>query len=190
MTVAHPWTPRRIAVVGTSGSGKTTLARQLAQRLGIPHIELDAIYWGADWTPAPHDVFRERATVVLSGRTWTVDGNYSTVRDIVWRRADTLVWLDYPLPVVMGRVTSRKIRRAVTGERLWSDNRENLRQALFSRESMILYALRTYWRRRKEYPLLLTEPQYAHLHVVRLRSPGAAQDWLAAQSAEAEFEKL
>ena len=181
MSAERPWRPHRIAVVGTSGSGKTTLARQLAQRLRIPHIELDAIYWGPDWTPAPPDVFRERATVALNGRTWTVDGNYSAVRDVVWRRADTLVWLDYPLPVVIGRVTSRTIHRAVTGERLWSNNRENLRQALFSRDSMILYALRTYRRRRKQYPLLLGDPQYAHLHVVRLQWPGAAQKWLAAQ---------
>ena len=85
---------RRIAVVGTSGSGKTTVAGQIGQRLGIPHVELDAFYWNPNWTPARLDVFRERTAQALSGDEWVVDGNYSEVRDIVWRRTDTVVWLD------------------------------------------------------------------------------------------------
>jgi adenylate kinase family enzyme len=95
--------PRRVAVVGTSGSGKTTLARRLAQRLGVPHVELDALHWEADWTPVQREVFRERVSRVLDGDAWTTDGNYSAVRDIVWGRADTVVWLDYALGVVMER---------------------------------------------------------------------------------------
>jgi adenylate kinase family enzyme len=174
---------RRIAVVGTSGSGKTTLAHRLAQQLGIPHVELDALYWDPNWTPAPPDLFRERAAEALSGQTWTADGNYSTVRDIVWKRADTVVWLDYSLPVIMGRVTWRTLRRSIGREELWNENRERLQEALLSRDSIVWWALRTYHRRKKEFPNLFSLPEYAHLNVVHLRSPQAAREWLSTQGA-------
>jgi adenylate kinase family enzyme len=169
---------QRIAVVGTSGSGKTTLAGRVAQRLGIAHVELDSLYWGPDWTPTPRDLFRERVARALSGETWTTDGNYGSARDIIWQRADTIVWLDYSLPVVMGRVTRRTIRRSLLREELWSGNREGLRKALLSRDSIVWWALTSYRRRKREYPLLLSQPEYAHLRVVRLTTPPAAEAWL------------
>jgi len=171
--------PRRIAVVGTSGSGKTTLAHQLAERLGIPHVELDALHWGPNWTPAPRHVFRECTAQALTREAWTTDGNYSAVRDIVWSRADTVVWLDYALPVILWRVAWRTIRRFVTREELWNKNRERFRDAFLSHDSIILWAARTYHRRRREYPVLFSEPEYAHLSIVQLRSPRAARLWLA-----------
>jgi adenylate kinase family enzyme len=170
---------QRFVVIGTSGSGKTTTASQIAHRLGIPHVELDALHWEPDWTPAPLDLFRERVARALSGDTWVVDGNYGKVRDIVWGRAATVVWLDYRLTVIMGQLVHRTWRRIVMRETLWGGNRESLRQTLFSRESILLWALQTYRRRRREYPLLFDRPEYAHLTVVRLRSPRAARDWLS-----------
>jgi adenylate kinase family enzyme len=169
---------RRIAVVGTSGSGKTTLASRLAQRLRIPHVELDALHWGPDWTPVSWELFRERVSHVLSGDAWSTDGNYSRVRDIVWGRADTVVWLDYSLPVVMARVTRRTMKRTLGREELWNGNRERFWAAFFSRDSIIWWALSTYRRRKKEYPLLFCQTQYAHLRVVHLTSPHATHRWL------------
>lgn len=170
---------QRLSVVGTSGSGKTTVASQIAQRLGIPHVELDALHWGPDWTPAPLDVFRERVARVLDGDSWAVDGNYSKVRDIVWSRADTVVWLDYALPVIMWQLVQRTARRSLTREELWGGNRESLRRAVLTRDSILLWALQTYWRRKREYPILLSEPGCAHLLVVRLGSPRETRNWLA-----------
>ena len=172
------WVPRRTAVVGTSGSGKTTLASNLAQRLGLPHVELDSLHWGPDWTPAPREHFRERVEQALSGEAWTTDGNYSTVRDIVWGRADTVVWLDYSLPLVMGRVTWRTVRRCASREVLWNGNRERFREAFFARDSIIWWALTSYRRRKRQYPALFRQPEYAHLRVVRLASPRATREWL------------
>jgi adenylate kinase family enzyme len=173
-----PVLPRRCHVVGTAGSGKTTLAFRLAQRLEIPHVELDAIHWGPNWAPAPLEVFRERTAQALAGDAWTVDGNYSAVRDIVWGRADTVVWLDYSLLLIMGRVIWRTARRIVTREELWSGNRETFFQAFCQRDAIVWYSLRSYKRRRREYPDLFEQPAYAHLHVVRIRSPRAASAWL------------
>lgn len=170
---------RRISVIGTTGSGKTTLARQLAQRLALSHIELDALHWEPNWTEAPLDVFRQRTAAALSGDDWVVDGNYSKVRDIVWARADTVVWLDYPLPLILWRLLRRGVRRAATREELWSGNRETWRGLFFSRDSLFLWALQTYGRRRREYPELLSRPEYAHLRLIHLRSPRETAAWLA-----------
>jgi adenylate kinase family enzyme len=170
---------RRIVVVGVTGSGKTALARVLSRRLGLPHVELDALYWGPNWTPVPDEVFRARVAEALRGEAWVADGNYGIVRDIVWARVDTLVWLDYDLPVILWRLTQRMWQRVFTQEELWNGNRERLRDHFFSRNSLYLWALKTHGRRRREYPLHLRRPEFAHLAVVRLRSPRATEDWLA-----------
>jgi adenylate kinase family enzyme len=169
---------RRFAVVGTSGSGKTTLANRIAQYLEIPHVELDALFWTPGWVPVPQDQFCDRVAQALRGDAWATDGNYHAVRDIVWNRADTLVWLDYALPVVMGRIIWRTFRRVVAREALWNGNRETFAEAFLSRNSIVLYALRSYRRRRREYSELLSQPEHAHLNVVRLRSPRATRVWL------------
>jgi len=162
---------RRIVVVGTTGSGKTTLAGELARRLEVPHVELDALHWEPGWTEAPTDLFRERVTHALSGEAWVADGNYSAVRDIVWSRADTIVWLDYSLPTMLYRLARRTFRRIFTREELWSGNKERVLTQFLSRDSIFLWAFKTYRKRRRTYPTLLASPEHAHLHLVHLRSP-------------------
>ena len=174
-----PLTGRRIVIIGTTCSGKTTLAARLAQRLGAQHIELDALNWQPNWTQTPLDEFRVRVADALSTDTWVLDGNYSKSRDIVWPRADTIIWLDYPLPVIMARLFKRTLRRVVTREELWNGNRETLRGTLLSRDSLLLWALRTYRRRRRETPMWLARPECQHLTLIHLMSPQAADRWLA-----------
>ena len=170
---------RRIVVVGTTGSGKTILAGAIAGRLGIPHVELDALHWEANWTEAPTDVLRERITRAVGGAAWVVDGNYGKVRDLFWSRADTVVWLDYSLPVILWQLAGRTLKRVMTQEELWSGNRERLGTTLFRRDSIILWALQTYRTYREEYPRLLGRPEHAHLTVVRLGSHRETRAWLA-----------
>ena len=168
----------RIVVLGTSGSGKSTLAHALATRLAIPHIELDAIHWQADWTPLPRPLFRERVAAAIAPERWVLDGNYSAVRDLVWARATTLVWLNYPFPIVFMRLLRRTLRRALTRELLWGGNRESLRLAFLSRDSILWWMITTYRRRRREYPLLFAAPEHRHLDVITLTSPRAADAFL------------
>jgi len=172
----------RIAVHGSTGSGKTTLANALARRLGVPHVELDALHWDPGWSEAPLDVFRDRAAAALppDGR-WIVDGNYRVVREIVWGRADTLLWLDYSFPLVLWRLLRRTLWRGLASVELYNGNRESLWTHLFTRDSLFLWLLKSHWRRRRELPLALAQPEYAHLRVVRFRRPSEAQAWLRGQ---------
>ncbi len=167
----------RLVVIGVSGSGKTTFAGQIARKLSLPHIELDALYWEPDWQASSRPVFRGRVQAATAAEAWVVDGNYSHSRDIVWSRASHLVWLDYSLPRVMWRVVSRTVRRIVSQQELWSGNRESLRGSL-GRESIVWYALTNYHRRRREYPALLAGEEFEHLTVYRFNRPQEASRWL------------
>ncbi|AFZ24366.1 adenylate kinase-like kinase [Cylindrospermum stagnale PCC 7417] len=169
---------QRISVVGTSGTGKTTLAKQISQSLAIPHVELDYLHWEPNWVEAPNDVMRERVSQALSGSSWVVDGNYSQVRDIVWGQADTIIWLDYSFTVVMSRVIRRTWHRVVTQQEVCNGNRETWKTT-FSKDSIILWALTSFPRNRRQFPPLFAQPEYSHLRIVHLESPKAAQNWLS-----------
>jgi adenylate kinase family enzyme len=161
---------RRTVVIGTSCSGKTTFARLLAKLLEVQHIELDAINWLPDWTPRPNEEFRSLVKEAVSTDEWVVDGNYSGTRDIVWPRATAVIWLNYSFPVVLSRAFSRTIRRVFDKEVLYSGNRETFRKAFLSKDSMILWVLKTYYRRRREYSQLLEELQ-GRLDIRVFRTP-------------------
>jgi adenylate kinase family enzyme len=107
---------RRIAVVGTTGSGKSTLAKNIAHRLHIPHFELDALYWQPNWRESPWEVMRERVEDFTRGPAWVTDGNYGFCRDIIWSRTQAVIWLDYPLPLILWRLWWRTWQRAIQHE--------------------------------------------------------------------------
>ncbi len=178
----QPETLLRIAVIGTSCAGKTTFARRLSERTGSPHIHLDALYWGPQWTPRPADEFESAIAQAVAHERWICDGNYSPVRELVWSRATAVVWLDLPLAVLFGRSLWRTFRRCVDGEPVCGGNRESLRNAL-SWDSIPMWVLRTYRRRRRDYPRLLAEPRYRHLRVFRPRTSWQADQLLGAVAA-------
>ena len=185
--VAGESTPRpgTLPVVGTCGAGKTTVARALAGRLDLQHVELDALSWGPNWTPQSAEVFRLAVSRAVAADRWVVDGNYSTCRDIVWARAETIVWLDYRFARTFAQLLARTFRRALRREVLWNDNRESLRTAFFSRDSILLWAITTHARRKREYAGLFAQPDNARLRVIRLRSPREATAWLGRLAGDA-----
>ena len=168
---------QRVVVVGTSGSGKTTVAARIAKELDLLHIELDSIHWLTNWTELPDDEFRAQVAEKITVDRWVADGNYKVVRDILWRRADTLVWLDLPFRVVFWRVMKRTLRRVWTREELWNGNKEDL-SALFGRYAMPVWVIRTYWRRKRDYPEIIAMPEYAHLRLVQLKTVEETEAWL------------
>lgn len=169
---------KRIVVVGATGSGKSTLAGRLAGILGCPFVEPDALFWGPSWTPVPREEFRRKVVEAIAGDVWTIGGNYSVARDLIWQRADTLIWLDYPLPLVLWRLMQRTLRRIVTQEMLWGGNVESWRGQFASRDSLFVWAFKTHFRRRREMPVLLAQPEYAHLHALQFCRPGQVEEWV------------
>jgi len=172
---------RRLVVVGTTGAGKSTLAKRLSETLGLNFVELDALYWEPGWRAASVADFRARVVEATAGDDWVVAGNYRQVRDIIWPLADTVVWLDYSLPLLFARLTRRTLRRAITREVLWNGNREDFwpHLKLWSEESLYHWLFKTYRQRRRELPILFSRPECAHLTVIRLASPRGTEDWLA-----------
>ena len=170
-------TMNRVVVIGTTGAGQSTLAERLARRLDGDFVDLDALHWGPNWAVPRIDDFRQRVEAALAGERWAVAGNYSITRDIVWGRADTLIWLDYPLPLILWRLLRRTVRRVFTREELWNGNREHLREQFASRESLFYIAVTTYRSRRRKFAAALAQPEYAHLVVWRFRRPGELARW-------------
>ena len=171
-----PFRYKRIVVIGTTGAGKSTLARSISARLDMPYIELDALYWKPNWTPAVD--FRTQVEAAADSPAWVADGNYRIARDILWSRADALIWLDYGFWLSLGRLLRRTWRRIFTGEELWNGNRESVwnQLRLWSKDSLINWFFKTYWRRKREIPVLISLKEYRHLKLFHIKSPREADD--------------
>jgi adenylate kinase family enzyme len=170
---------QRIVVIGSTCAGKTTLAHYLSDLFSLPYTELDALHWGPNWEPAPTAELRKNIQNIVSRERWVIDGNYAKLRDIIWSRADTLIWLDYPLPVVLWRWLIRTSQRVLTRKRLWNNNRETLGNAFFSSDSLFFWILRRFHNRRREYQTLLTGSQYNTITRVHLKHPRLTRQFLA-----------
>ena len=171
----------RILILGRTGSGKTTLARELAAALGVAHVELDSLYFGPEFSTAPLVVLRERTSAAIAGDRWVTDGNKRAVRDLVWPRADTVVWLDYPVYVSLWRLAQRARTRtsSMRTEAARTGRKSDLPRQMLAAASGVLTALRSHRGQRREYPRLFAQPENRHLAVARLRSPRATRRWLA-----------
>lgn len=171
---------KRIVVIGTTSSGKSTLAKQIADTFGFDFIELDALHWEPNWKMAEIEVFRERVREAIQSTGWVVAGNYSKVRDLIWSRAELIIWLDYPFHIVFWRLLTRTIRRGWTQEELWNGNREKFwwHLKLWSEESLFHWLFKTYWRRKREIPALLSRPEYQHIRSIHFKHPKETERWL------------
>lgn len=168
----------RILVIGTTCCGKTTFARRLSERLHIPHIELDALYWLPNWVSREPEEFRTLVKDAIANEHWVLDGNYGTIRDLVWPRATMVIWLNYGFSQVLAQGIKRTVRRALTRQVLYSNNTESLTKALFSRDSILWWLVKTYHRRRRSYRRIFDDDMYRNLKKVELRRPSQSEEYL------------
>ncbi len=171
----------RIVLVGPSCAGKSTLAATLAERLALPLVELDALYWKPNWQGTPDDEFLETVGAATAGERWVMAGNYGQQRPLTWPRAQSIVWLDLPLRVTIPRILQRSFRRWSRGELLWGTNRESFVEQLAVwdlERSLIAYNISRVRRMQRTYTAAMREPRWAHLRFHRLRSRTEIADWL------------
>ncbi len=144
----------KIVIVGTSGCGKTTLARRIADEVEAPFFDMDDLYWLPGWVERTKEeaevLFRE----VVDRDRWVLAGNGSNYRELVWSRADLIIWIDLPLHLLLWRALKRSLRRIWTGEPCCNGNIETLSR-LFSRNSIFTWILGSYWRRKRNYTATL-----------------------------------
>lgn len=170
-----PEHPQRILVAGVSGAGKTTLARRLAALLGIGYTELDSLFHGPNWEPRAE--FADDVDRLTRPPAWVTEWQYAAVRRMLAGRADTLIWLDYPMPLSMARLIRRTVRRRRQREELWNGNYEGPLFGFFTDPEHII---RWGWQSRNKLKSLVPtlEQKFPGLRVVRLRSPREAEMWL------------
>ena len=171
---------QRVAIIGSSSSGKSTLAARLSAVLGYPHLELDSFRFLPQWQVRSNDEFRVLVDTATAQPWWVVDGNYRVTRDLTWGRADTLIWLDYRLSLILWRLTRRTIGRTINRTELWNTgNRDSIfKHFRLSDESLYYWVVKTYWQRKREMPELLAMPDHAHLRVFHFTNPRQTEAWL------------
>jgi len=170
----------RVNVKGISCSGKTTFSRELAERLSVPYLELDAVHHGPNWTEASAEELQARVREFMASahEGWVIDGNYEPkLGYLVLGAADRIVWLDPPLRVALRRLWRRTSTRIRDDVELWSGNRESWRGGFLGWNSLFVWTLRSWIRHRHEWPREFA----ADARVVRLRSVGEARRWLDEQ---------
>lgn len=172
---------RRIVLMGSSCAGKTTLAEQLAERLGVLHVELDALHHGPNWTEATAEELKAKLEATLAPLDgWIADGNYmGKLGTWLIDQADTVVWLDLPLRTSLRRLWRRHRTRIRDRVELWNGNRENWRNAFVGWNALFPYTIHAHIGRKWTWP-----PRFEGRNVVRLRSPREVEAWLAAQAGD------
>lgn len=181
--------PARIIVVGTSCAGKSTFARRLAAHTGLAYVELDALYWGQAWQPKPPAEFRRLVSEATAPDAWIADGNYGVVRDLLWSRAQMVIWLNYTYPRVLWQALGRTLRRCLSRAPLWHGNRESVRRSFFTRQSILVWVATTFHRRQHELSALRGDSRFSHLQWIEFTRPADATRWLAGLRGASELRR-
>lgn len=171
----------RYNILGASGSGKSTFARQLAAKLGYRYIELDELFWRPNWVGAKDHEFFAAVEAATAGDRWVLDGSYTRTIPIKWRQPVTVIWLDYPLWLVMARIIRRCLVRAWRKQEIWpaTGNIESFRKSFFSKDSVILWSWKVYHRNKKAIPALMADCSLPQVTWLRFRTPAEARRYLA-----------
>ncbi|WP_399096238.1 adenylate kinase [Streptomyces sp. BBFR2] len=166
---------RNLLIVGICGAGKSTLAGAVARRLGLRHVELDAVRHGPRWSVRP--AFAADVAALTAADGWVTDSTaYPEVLPGLWERADTAIWLELSRPVVLGRVVRRTAHRLLARRTLWAGNRETWRGLLSRRHPVVKVLLDFRVRREQERRML---SRFGGT-VVRLRTPAQVAAFVAA----------
>ena len=85
----------RILIIGCSGAGKSTLARQLGEKLNLPVVHLDKLFWKPGWVEATAEEFDAKLAAELEKPRWIIDGNFNRTLPQRIEKCDTIIYLDF-----------------------------------------------------------------------------------------------
>ncbi|MFT6191193.1 MAG: adenylate kinase family enzyme [Paraglaciecola sp.] len=141
---------RKIIITGTTCTGKTTLGKKLAKVYSIKQVDLDDFHFLPNWVEKEDKVFVDDVRKELKTLDkWIVTGSYQTLlKDTVWQEASLIIWLDYPLNLILRRYFIRTYRRVFLKEKCCGENYESLTRT-FSKESLFFWIFKTYWHRKR-----------------------------------------
>ncbi len=161
----------KINIIGTSGSGKSTLARRIATSCRSRILRWTGCTGALTGRGRPDEVLLDTLEDTLAATPgWVLDGNYNRTRPVKWRDVDMVVWVDCGFTRTLRQAVTRAFKRAWHRQELWpgTGNRESFRRSFFSRESIIIWTIKTWRSNRKRYEADMQNPQYRHIQFVRI----------------------
>ncbi len=168
----------RIGVFGASGSGKSTLAKRVADQTERHYLAMDPLNFLPDWVERPLADAEQMLREMVREERWVSDGNYAKLRHIIGPRVQLVIWLDYSFARVLWQLLLRTVVRSAKKEELWPGCRETWRMSFFSRESILLWMIKTHGRKRRELRSLEGRPEWDNITVVSFRNPNQTDRWL------------
>jgi adenylate kinase family enzyme len=169
----------KIIVIGTTGSGKSTIAKKLSDKLNVPHIQLDLLFWRPNWRQSTDEEFFLKIENAIAQPQWILDGNYGKANHLTWKEADTVIWIDFPFWLTFYQNLKRSLARAIIRKELWegTGNRESFSR-MFSKDSILIWLFKTYSSNISRYQARMLAPEYKHINFYRLRSRKEVSDFL------------
>ncbi|WP_341974506.1 AAA family ATPase [Microbacterium sp. LTA6] len=179
-----PFRPQRVLIAGVTGSGKTTLAARIGKAWGLRHVEIDALFHGPHWTPRPD--FLDDVGAFAATERWITEWQYTSkgTDEIMTPRAQLVIWLDYPYPVVRSRLIRRTLGRSILRTRMYNGNVEKpIWKLLMTRDpdhNILAWQTKTLRHWTERMPTIADT--FPHLTIVRLAHPRETEKWLRVQA--------
>lgn len=157
-------------IIGSSCSGKTTLGKRLAKITHAKIIDIDELHWKPNWQSTPSAQLIPKIEKEIWGEPrWIISGNYRETMPTTMPQATCVIWLDYPLTLLLRRMLKRTIIRVITQQEICNGNKETIKGTFFEKNNLFSYTIRTYPKRKQQFPQIIKT--YPHLKFIQIKSP-------------------
>lgn len=121
---------KRIMIFGRPGSGKSTFATWLSGVLGLPLHHLDKHFYISNWVERDYNEFLEIQKNIVETECWIVDGNSTRSLEMRMKRADLVLYFNFPKIICYFRVLKRFLNQNTEFDDRASGCKETIRFSL------------------------------------------------------------